>query len=197
MRRTIWENLVHWDPDEEKLYVDDLHFEHSAQKTRPARIVVVIDQSGSMVDSMVHCTILASIFAGMPHVDAHLVAYDTRAVDLSDYVDDPMDVLLRTDLGGGTEGLAAMPLVEQKIREPSQTAVVWISDFYDFEREALFERLRGIDESGAHLLPVGSITNSGYQSVDSWFKQRFDKLGTPLISGRIETLIREIKEVVG
>ncbi len=196
IRRTVWENLVNWDPDDEKLYVDDLYFERNAEKTRPANIVVVMDQSGSMADSMVHCTILASIFAGMPHVDAHLIAYDTQAIDLSDYVDNPLDALLRTQLGGGTEGLRAIPLVEQKIREPSQTAVVWISDFYDFDREALFDRLEDINDSGAHLLPVGSITSSGYQSVDSWFKQQFDTLGTPLISGRIETLIKEIKEVV-
>lgn len=81
--RTIWKNLTNYSPEEERLYVDRLYYRHTARRTTPQRLVVVVDQSGSMVDSMVNCTILASIFAGLPKVDVHLIAYDTRAIDLT------------------------------------------------------------------------------------------------------------------
>ncbi|NEE29031.1 VWA domain-containing protein, partial [Streptomyces sp. SID7982] len=63
--RTIWKNLTNWSPEEERLYVDRLYYRHTVRRTTPQRLIVVVDQSGSMVDSMVNCTILASIFAGL------------------------------------------------------------------------------------------------------------------------------------
>jgi hypothetical protein len=64
--RTIWKNLTNWSPRDQRLYVDRLYYRHTARRTTPARLIVVVDQSGSMVDSMVNCTILASIFADCP-----------------------------------------------------------------------------------------------------------------------------------
>src|SRR5690606_1125439 len=87
--RTIWKNLTNYNPEDQRLYVDRLYYRHTAKRTVPARMIVVVDQSGSMVDSMVNCTILASIFAGLPKVDVHLIAYDTRALDLTPWVHDP------------------------------------------------------------------------------------------------------------
>ncbi|MGW2993796.1 VWA domain-containing protein, partial [Streptomyces sp. NPDC001193] len=52
--RTIWKNLTNWSPEEERLYVDRLYYRHTARKTTPQRLIVVVDQSGSMVDSMVN-----------------------------------------------------------------------------------------------------------------------------------------------
>ena len=106
--RTIWKNLTNWDPEEERLYVDRLYYRHTARKTMPQRLIVVVDQSGSMTDSMVNCAILASIFAGLPKVDVHLIAYDTQVLDLTPWVHDPFETLLRTKLGGGNDGMAAM-----------------------------------------------------------------------------------------
>jgi len=196
LKRTIWKNLVNYDPEEGRLYVDQLYFRRTSTKSMSNRLIIVVDQSGSMVDSMVNCTILASIFAGLPKVEAHLIAYDTQYVDLSDYVHDPFEVLLRTNLGGGTEGMVCMEHVRGKILQPKNTALVWISDFYDWDNERLYSSLKAIKESGVHLIPVGSVTSSGYLSINTWFKQRFKELGTPLISGSIKTLIKEIKQFV-
>src|SRR5690606_2978214 len=66
--RTIWKNLTTGNSEDEPLYVDRLFYRHTARRTTRARMIVVVDQSGSMVDSMVNCTILASIFAGLPRV---------------------------------------------------------------------------------------------------------------------------------
>lgn len=192
--RTIWKNLTNWSPEDQRLYVDRLYYRHTAKRTVPARMIVVVDQSGSMVDSMVNCTILASIFAGLPKVDVHLIAYDTRAIDLTPWVHDPFEVLLRTKLGGGNDGPVAMAMAQPKISDPRNTVMVWISDFYEFDRsQPLFEGIEAVHRSGVKFIPVGSVNSSGHQSVNPWFRERFKNLGTPVISGRIQKLVHELK----
>ncbi|MFJ5531790.1 VWA domain-containing protein [Streptomyces sp. NPDC093261] len=191
--RTIWKNLTNWSPEEERLYVDRLYYRHTARKTTPQRLIVVVDQSGSMVDSMVNCTILASIFAGLPKVDVHLIAYDTQALDLTPWVHDPFETLLRTKLGGGTDGTVAMALAQPKVAEPRNTVVVWISDFYEWRTEQLFESMSALHRSGVKFIPVGSVTSSGRGSVNPWFRERLKDLGTPVISGHIRKLVQELK----
>ncbi|HZN19820.1 MAG TPA: VWA domain-containing protein [Micromonosporaceae bacterium] len=192
--RTIWKNLPNWSPQDQRLYVDRLFYRQTARRTTPARMVVVVDQSGSMVDSMVNCTILASIFAGLPKVDVHLIAYDTRALDLTPWVHDPFEVLLRTNLGGGNDGPVAMALARPKITEPRNTVMVWISDFYEFDRsQPLFDGIEAVHRSGVRFIPVGSVSSSGQQSVNPWFRQRFKDLGTPVVSGHIRKLVFELK----
>ncbi len=191
--RTIWKNLTNWSPEEERLYVDRLYYRHTARKTTPQRLIAVVDQSGSMVDSMVNCTILASIFAGLPKVDVHLIAYDTQALDLTPWVHDPFETLLRTNLGGGTDGTVAMALAQPKIAEPRNTVVVWISDFYEYRRDELYESMAAIHRSGARFIPVGSVTSAGRGSVNPWFRERFKDLGTPVLSGHIRKLVHELK----
>ncbi|MFI8191946.1 VWA domain-containing protein [Streptomyces sp. NPDC085946] len=192
--RTIWKNLTNYSPEEERLYVDRLYYRHTARRTTPQKLIVVVDQSGSMVDSMVNCTILASIFAGLPKVDVHLIAYDTRAIDLTPWVDDPFEVLLRTHLGGGNDGPVAMAMARPKITEPRNTVMVWISDFYEFDRsQPLFEGIEAVHRSGVKFIPVGSVTSSGRQEVNPWFRERFKALGTPVVSGHIRKLVHELK----
>ncbi|WFE65954.1 VWA domain-containing protein [Micromonospora sp. WMMD714] len=192
--RTIWQNLTNWSPEDERLYVDRLYYRQTARKTTPSRLIVVVDQSGSMVDSMVNCTILASIFAGLPKVDVHLIAYDTRALDLTPWVHDPFEVLLRTKLGGGNDGPVAMAMARPKIVEPRNTVMVWISDFYEFDRsQPLFDGIEAVHRSGVRFIPVGSVSSSGQQSVNPWFRQRLKDLGTPVLSGHIRKLVFELK----
>ncbi|MEU6944687.1 VWA domain-containing protein [Streptomyces sp. NPDC046316] len=193
VNRTIWKNLTNWSPEEEQLYVDRLYYRHTSRKTTPQRLIVVVDQSGSMVDSMVNCTILASIFAGLPKVDVHLIAYDTQALDLTPWVHDPFETLLRTQLGGGTDGTVAMALAQPKIAEPRNTVVVWISDFYEWRGEELFASMAAVHRSGAKFIPVGSVTSAGRGSVNPWFRERFKDQGTPVLSGHIRKLVHELK----
>jgi hypothetical protein len=193
LERTVWKNLTNWSAEDEKLYVDRLYYRQTARLTTPRRLIVVVDQSGSMVDSMVNCTILASIFAGLPKVDVHLVAYDTRALDLTPWVRDPFETLLRTNLGGGTDGTVAMEQVLPKIAEPRNTVVVWISDFYEWKSEPLFASMAAVHRSGAKFIPVGSVTSSGRGSVNPWFRERFKDLGAPVLSGHIRKLVHELK----
>ncbi|MCI0394014.1 MAG: VWA domain-containing protein [Chloroflexi bacterium] len=197
LKRTIWKNLTNWDAGQQRLYVDRLYYHHTARKKTPARLIVVVDQSGSMVDAMVQCTILASIFAAVPHVDVYLLAFDTRVLDLTPWVHDPFEVLLRTQLGGGTNITQALVEASQRIQEPRQTAVVLITDFYEGgSQQVLFDTIKSLKNSGVHFFPVGAMNSTGYFSVNEWFRTRLKELGTPILAGSPKKLIEQLKKVV-
>ncbi|MFL5806222.1 MAG: VWA domain-containing protein [Roseiflexaceae bacterium] len=195
--RTIWKNLINWNPQEQRLYVDRLYYKHTARKKLPTRLIVVVDQSGSMVDAMVQCTILASIFAGLPNVDVHLLAFDTRVLDLTDWVHDPFEVLMRTQLGGGTHIHFALEQATEKIQDPRNTALVLITDFYEGgSDQVLLDYIKSLRESGVHFIPVGSVSSSGYFSVNEWFRTRLKDLGMPVLTGSPKKLIVELKKLI-
>jgi hypothetical protein len=197
LRRTIWKNLTNYNPDDGRLYVDQLYYRQTAKKTTPTRMIVVVDQSGSMVDAMVQCTILASIFAGLPRVDMHLLAFDTQVLDLTPWVHDPFEVLMRTNLGGGTLICNALMEAAKKVEEPRNTALVLISDFFEGgSNQVLFDYIKGLKDGGVRFIPVGAVTSSGYFSVNQWFRDKLKELGTPILSGNIKKLIGELKNLL-
>jgi len=192
LKRTIWKNLVNYNPADQRLYVDQLYYKRQViRSSDKTRLIIVVDQSGSMVPAMINCTILASIFAGLPKVEAHLICFDTEVIDLTQWVHDPFEVILRTKLGGGNDGPKAMRVAATKIRDPKNTVMVWISDFYDYRE--LFGMCKAVKDSGVTFIPVGSVASSGYFSLDPWFRQQFKQIGTPVLSGSLKTLIRELK----
>jgi hypothetical protein len=197
LKRTIWKNLTNWNEDERRLYVDRMYYKHTGRKKLPTRLIVVVDQSGSMVDAMVQCTILASIFAGLPDVDVHLIAFDTRVIDLTEYVRDPFEVLMRTQLGGGTSINYALQVAAEKIQNPRQTAIVLITDFYEGgSDQVLLDTIKALKESKVHFIPVGSVSSSGYFSVNEWFRTRLKDMGLPVLTGSPKKLIMELKKLI-
>ncbi len=194
IKRTVWKNLVNWNPDEQKLYVDRLFYHHTGKKSLPSKLIIIVDQSGSMTSAMVQTTILASIFAGLPNVVCHLFAFDTRVIDLTPYLKDPVETLLRTKLGGGNDMRLALDAAAPFIDSPQNTAVVVISDFYDWSD--FFSVLRQWKESGCHLIPVGSLHSPGYYSVNAEYRDKFKELGTPILHGSPKKLIAQIKKVM-
>ncbi len=194
MRRTVWKNLTNWDPQERRLYVDRLFYRHTGKKSLPTRLIIIVDQSGSMTSAMVQTTILASIFSALPKVVVNLIAFDTRVIDLTPYVHDPVEALLRTKLGGGNDMRLALDLAAPYIDSPQNTAVVVISDFYDWSD--FFSVLRQWKESGVHLIPVGSLHTTGYFSINPEYAAKFKELGTPILHGSPKKLIEQIKKVM-
>ncbi|MDG3004337.1 vWA domain-containing protein [Paludisphaera mucosa] len=195
LKRTVWKNLPNYNPEDGRLYVDRLFYRRTAQKSLNKYLIVVVDQSGSMVDAMVQCAILASIFATLPRVVVSLVAFDTNVIDLSAWAADPFESLMRTDLGGGNDGPKAMLHARGLIFDPRRTTMVWISDFYEFQNDRpLFEMIKAVKQSGVHFIPVGSVSGKGYFSVNEWFRKQLKGIGLPVLTGNIKKLIVELKK---
>jgi hypothetical protein len=83
-RGTVCANLRHWDPEAMRLVVErPLFFQRNTRRI-PWEVVLVVDQSGSMVGSVIHSAVMAVILAGLPSYRLRLVVFDTNVVDLTD-----------------------------------------------------------------------------------------------------------------
>lgn len=63
-------------------------------------IILCIDQSGSMATSVVYNGIFGAVLTSLPAVRTQVVVFDTNVIDLTDKLDDPVDVLFGTPLSG-------------------------------------------------------------------------------------------------
>lgn len=128
--RTIRRNLKHWDRDAGRLVAERIDFRRRTRDRSRWRIVISVDQSGSMTDSLIHAAVMAAIFAALPAVSVNLVLWDHRIVDASDLAADPLEVLMGVQLGGGTDMLPALKYGASLITEPERTVYVVLSDFH-------------------------------------------------------------------
>ena len=131
------------------------------------RVIICVDESGSMLDSVIHSAIMAGIFAKLPMLDTKLVIFDTNVVDLSGYVDDPVETLMSVQLGGGTNIAGALSYCEGLIDFPFRTMVVLVTDLYEgggYQR--LYSTSKGIIESGAKLVVLTALDMDANPNYD-------------------------------
>ena len=128
-RGTIRRNLKHWDPERKKLLVEEIRFFARRERRLPWTVILCVDQSGSMADSVIHSAVMAGILSALPLLKVKLVVFDTAVVDLSGYVDDPVEILMSVQLGGGTDIGKALAYCETLVEDPTRTVLVLVSDF--------------------------------------------------------------------
>src|SRR5262245_2552235 len=68
LKTTIRRNLVNYGTQAGRLLVNRLYFYAAERKKRPWHVIVVVDQSGSMLESAIFSAVMASIFAELPAV---------------------------------------------------------------------------------------------------------------------------------
>jgi uncharacterized protein with von Willebrand factor type A (vWA) domain len=103
IKKTIRMNLKHYDVEKRQLLLDQVYFYGRLKRHSPWNVIICVDESGSMMDSVIHSAVMAGIFARLPVMDVKLVIFDTSVVDLSGYVEDPVETLMSIQLGGGTD----------------------------------------------------------------------------------------------
>lgn len=161
--RTIRANLAHSRPGHPAIISGRLIARRGAT-ARPSRrtIIICLDQSGSMAGSAVHAAIMAAVIAAMPTFRTHLVAFDTSVVDLTPFLDDPVELLFSLNLGGGTDIRRALDYARQLMVEPAETLIFLLSDLFDGgDRDSLLATLTAIDRSGARLVPLLALDHDG------------------------------------
>ncbi|MEA2630552.1 MAG: hypothetical protein QOE66_771 [Chloroflexota bacterium] len=174
MKTTLRRNLQNYDARSGKLMVDRVYFHAAERKKRPWHVVVVVDQSGSMLESAIFSAVMASIFAELPAVKTSLVLFDTQVVDLSDQVGQPVDVLLSIQLGGGTDITQALMYANGLVRQPQRTIVVLITDFFEGRDERdLIAQARLLADSGIRMIGLGAL---GYDARPAYNKATAGKL---------------------
>ena len=140
--------------------------------------MIAVDESGSMLDSVIHSAVMAGIFAKLPMLDTKLVIFDTQVVDLSSHLEDPVATLMSIQLGGGTFITGALQYCETLIDHPHRTMVVLVSDLCEGGSvSALLGVSRGIIESGAKLICLTALDMEANPVYDRHTAQKLADLG--------------------
>ena len=178
--RTIRANLRHWQP-EYKTIVPETLIGYGRKVRRPQReVILCIDQSGSMANSVVYSSIFGAVMASLPAVATKLVVFDTAVVDLTDKLDDPVDVLFGVQLGGGTDINGAVGYCQGIISEPRNTILVLISDLYEGGVESgLLRRANELVEAGVQFVTLLALSDEGAPSYDADLAAKLAALGVP------------------
>ena len=167
MRKTIRMNLKNYDTENRQLILKNVYFNSRMKKYNTWRVIICVDESGSMLDSVIHSAIMAGIFAKLPMLDTKLVIFDTNVVDLSGYVEDPVETLMSIQLGGGTNIAGALSYCESLIDFPFRTMMVLVTDLYEgggYQR--LYSTAKGILESGAKLIVLTALDMDANPNYD-------------------------------
>ena len=197
IRRTIRDNLKHWDADRKRLTVDRLHFYGRVQRHLPWHVVMAVDCSGSMADSVIYSAVMAGIFKGLPGIEVSLVAFDTNVIDLSDRIDDPTEVLMSVQLGGGTDIGGAVGYCTTLVKQPHRTMVVLVTDFYEGgPLTDLLGHIRGLKESGAKVLGLAALDEVGRPFYDRASAERCADAGAEVAALTPQKLAEWIGQVI-
>ena len=177
--RTLRANLGHYRPDERRLYIETPHFFSRTRKhVEQWQVILLVDQSGSMVDSVIHSAVTAACLWGLPGVRTHLVAFDTDVVDLTSDVDDPVELLMKVQLGGGTDIARAVHYGASLIEQPRRAIVAVISDFYEGGSvSSLVRTVRELVEQGTKVLALAALDASATPDYDRDTAQRLANVG--------------------
>ncbi|MFI2185507.1 DUF5682 family protein [Streptomyces sioyaensis] len=165
--RTIRANLKNYLPEYRTVVPERLIGYGRAAQSMKKEVVLCIDQSGSMAASVVYASVFGAVLASMRAIDTRLVVFDTAVVDLTDQLDDPVDVLFGTQLGGGTDINRALAYCQSRITRPAETVVVLISDLYEGGiRDEMLKRVAAMKASGVQFVTLLALSDEGAPAYD-------------------------------
>ncbi|MFK8301315.1 VWA domain-containing protein [Capnocytophaga stomatis] len=178
-KRTINRNLKNYDTKTKRLIPEKFYFFERSQKQKNWTVILDIDQSGSMCDSIIYSSVMGSIFASMPALDTHVVAFDTQVTDLTELCrQDPVDMLFGVQLGGGTDINKSVAYCQTLIENPRKTMFILISDLYEGGvRTGLLRRLSQMHEDGVKVIVLLALSDSGRPDYDEKLGKEISKLG--------------------
>ncbi|GHU51406.1 hypothetical protein FACS1894127_7720 [Clostridia bacterium] len=177
-KKTIRKNLKNYDSAQDRIVVDRVYFHRNVERFNPWHVVICVDESGSMMENVIHSAVMAGIFAKLPVLTTKLVIFDTNIVDLSDYADDPVEALMRVQLGGGTDIGKALAYCEGLITFPHRTIVVLVSDLCDGGGyRAMYAHTRSMIEAGAKVFCLTALDKDCVGMYDRTAAKRMSALG--------------------
>ncbi|MFD3436060.1 vWA domain-containing protein [Streptomyces sp. NPDC058685] len=178
--RTIRANLKNYLPEFNTVVPERLIGYGRASQSVKKDVVLCIDQSGSMAASVVYASVFGAVLASMRSIATRLVVFDTAVVDLTDQLDDPVDVLFGTQLGGGTDINRALAYCQSQITRPADTVVVLISDLYEGGiRDEMLKRVAAMKASGVQFVALLALSDEGTPAYDREHAAALSALGAP------------------
>ncbi len=177
--RTIRANLKNYQP-EYRTIIPDMLIGYGRKRSSLRDIILCIDQSGSMATSVVYASIFGAVLASLPALHTHLVAFDTSVVDLTDELQDPVDLLFGIQLGGGTDINRALGYCQGLVRRPNDTVFVLITDLYEGgNSEEMLKRAASLVASGVQCIVLLALSDDGAPGFNSNIAASLADIGIP------------------
>jgi Mg-chelatase subunit ChlD len=177
--RTIRANLKNYQP-EYNTVIPERMVGYGRKRSSLREIILCVDQSGSMGTSVVYSGIFGAVLASLPAVSTRVVVFDTEVVDLTDDLDDPVDVLFGVQLGGGTDINRAVAYCQGFMQRPQDTIFVLITDLYEGGvAQELLKRAHSIVSSGVQFVTLLALSDDGAPSYDKHLAAQLSALGVP------------------
>jgi hypothetical protein len=167
-KATVRKNLGTFDPKTRRIFIKEPLFISRTRKTMERwQIILLVDESGSMLGSVIHTAVTAACLWGLPGTKTHLCIWDTEVVDLTDRITDPVETLMKVQLGGGNDAPKALDYARQLIESPRRTIIVLISDFFEGSTAgAMVARVKSLVEQGCIVLGLCALDEKSYPAYD-------------------------------
>lgn len=197
IKKTIRYNLKNYDIKNKTIFTDKLFFNQNIKKYNPYNIIILIDESGSMLDSVIYSSIMASIFANLPYLSIKLVIFDISVVDLSEHIKEPIDILFKVQLGGGTNIAQALEYAKKITFAPDKTIVLLISDLFDSnDYKLMYKNANDIIESGSKLIVLTALDYNANSIYDKEAARYFSKIGAKVGALTPSKLSKWISDII-
>lgn len=197
IKKTIRYNLKNYDIKNKTIFTDKLFFNQNIKKYNPYNIIILIDESGSMLDSIIYSSIMASIFANLPYLSIKLVIFDISVVDLSEHIKEPIDILFKVQLGGGTNIAQALEYAKKTTFAPDKTIVLLISDLFDSnDYKLMYKNANDIIEAGSKLIVLTALDYNANSIYDKEAARYFSKIGSKVGALTPSKLSKWISDII-
>lgn len=197
-RGTIRTNLSTWDTEKKRLFIRKPLFVARTRRTFDKwQIILLVDESGSMMSSVIHSAVTAACLWGLPSTKTHLCIFDTEVVDLTPRVTDPVEILMKVQLGGGTDIGKAVGYGASLVENPRRTIVVLVTDFYEGGSPAvLISRVKSLCDQGCIVLGLAALDDQANPAYDREMARRLVAVGADVGAMTPAQLVAFIAEKV-
>ncbi|MFB6454044.1 VWA domain-containing protein [Chitinophaga sp. Hz27] len=179
---TIQKNLKHYQPEFQTI-IPETKIGYGRKRTALKDVILCLDQSGSMGASVVYAGIFGAVMASMPALQTRMVVFDTTVADLTEQLQDPVDLLFGVQLGGGTDIQLALSYCQQVITRPADTVMVLITDLYEGGNPAnMRKRAAELVSAGVQLIVLLALNDDGTPGYDHENAQFLADMGVPVFA---------------
>jgi Mg-chelatase subunit ChlD len=180
---TISANLRHWIPEHRTVVPERLVGHGRRQRSLARDVIIAVDQSGSMADSVVYASLFGGVLAQLPALRTSFVAFDTAVTDLTPHLHDPVEVLFGVQLGGGTDIANALTYCQRLIERPRETVLFLVSDLHEGGNAEMMRRRAGeLAEAGVKVIVLLALSDEGTPAYDHDHASALAALGATVLS---------------
>ncbi len=176
---TIKRNLKHYQKDYKTIIPHQL-IGYGRKWQALKEVILVVDQSGTMAASVVYASVFGAVMASLKALKTHIIFFDTSVVDLTKDLEDPVDILFGTQLGGGTDINKALGYAKGLVKSPDDTIMILISDLYEGgNKTEMLKKAQQLKSSGVQLIALLALSDEGAPMYDRNVASSFAAMDIP------------------